>query len=231
VKSERPDLPLAIARLVRSATPVTPLEPPSIRLARWTIASTALAVVTVASLGVRADVAVQMMNGWFVARASATLAIAVAAAAVAFLASVPGIEPSRPVRGLPLAAGLAWAVLLVVGMIAEARSPVDVLLQVAPHPSCVVLIAATAVAPGVMLVRMLRDAAPVAARWTAWRAGLASLALGALGTQFVCTNDAAAHHLLWHLAPVVVLALAGIAIGSSVFGWHIDKNFAPRSHR
>ena len=32
MKSERPDLPLTIARLVRSATPVTPLARPSVRL-------------------------------------------------------------------------------------------------------------------------------------------------------------------------------------------------------
>ena len=51
VKSERPDLPLTIARLVRSATPVTPLERPSVRLARWAITSTALALVSVAILG------------------------------------------------------------------------------------------------------------------------------------------------------------------------------------
>ena len=92
MKSERPDLPLTIARLVRSATPVTPLERPSVRLARWAITSTALALVSVAILGVRSDAAAQMMNGWFVARATATLAIVVAAAIVAFFLSVPGAE-------------------------------------------------------------------------------------------------------------------------------------------
>jgi hypothetical protein len=70
-----------------------------------------------------------------------------------------------------------------------------------------------------MLVRMLRHAAPLQARWTGGFAGLASLALGALGTQFVCTNDAEAHHLLWHFTPVVLLALASGAVGSSLFGW------------
>ena len=217
MKSERPDLPSSIARLARSVTPVTPLEPPSVRLARWAITSTALALLSIAILGVRADVAAQMGNGWFVARATTTLAIVVAAAIVAFFMSVPGIEPSRLVRTLPLGACLVWAVMLV-GTLAAIRSPLDVLLQVTPHPSCVLLIAATAIAPGVLLVRMLRQAAPLQARWTGGFAGLASLALGALVTQFVCTNDAAAHHLLWHFTPVVLLALAGVAVGSSVFG-------------
>ena len=217
MKSERPDLPLTIATLVRSATPVTPLDPPSVRLARWAIASTALALVSVALLGMRPDAAAQLMNGWFVARATATLVIVVAAAIVAFLMSVPGVEPSRLVRALPWAVCLIWAVMLI-GTIAATRSPLAFLLQVTPHPSCVLLIAATAILPGAILVRMLRDAAPLRAAWTGGLAGLASLAVGALGTQFVCTNDAAAHHLLWHFIPVVVLTAASIAAGSSLLG-------------
>ena len=224
MKSERPDLPLTIARLVRSATPVTPLEPPSVRLARWAISSTALVLLSVVILGVRSDVAAQMMNGWFIARATATLAIGVTAAIVAFFMSVPGVEPSRPARAVPLTACLAWAVMLV-GTIAATRSPLDVLLQVTPHPSCVLLVVATALLPGATLVRMLRDAAPLQARWTGGFAGLASLALGALGTQFVCTNDAAAHHLLWHLTPVVLLTLTSAAVGSSVLGWSRRRLF------
>ena len=224
MKSERPDLPLTIARLVRSATPVTPLEPPSVRLARWAISSTALVLPSVVILGVRSDVAAQMMNGWFIARATATLAIGVTAAIVAFFMSVPGVEPSRPARAVPLTACLAWAVMLV-GTIAATRSPLDVLLQVTPHPSCVLLVVATALLPGATLVRMLRDAAPLQARWTGGFAGLASLALGALGTQFVCTNDAAAHHLLWHLTPVVLLTLTSAAVGSSVLGWSRRRLF------
>ena len=226
MKSERPDLPLTIARLVRSATPVTPLAPPSVRLARWAITSTAFALVSVPILGLRSDVAAQMMNGWFVARATVTLTIVVAAAIAAFFMSVPGAERSRLVRALPLTACFVWAALLV-GTIAANSSPLEV-LQVTPHPSCVLLIAATAFTPEVMLVRMLRHAAPLQARLTGGFAGLASLALGALGTQFVCTNDAGAHHLLWHFTPVVLLALASVAVGSSLFGWaHLQERHSP----
>ena len=224
MKSERPDLPLIIARLVRSAKPVTPLAAPSVQLTRWAVTSTALVVLSVVILGVRADMAAQMENGWFVARAAATLAIVVAAAIVAFFMSVPGLEPSLRVRALPLAAGLIWTVMLV-GTIATTRSPLDLLLRVTPHPSCLLLIAATALAPGVSLVRMLQHAAPLQAAWTAGFAGLASLALGALGAQFVCSNDAAVHHLLWHFTPVVLLTLASAAAGSAVIGWSRRRLF------
>jgi hypothetical protein len=209
---------LTIARLVRGATPVMPLEAPSVRWLRWVITSTALVLLSVVILGVRADAAAQMVNGWFVARAAATIAIALAAAIVAFLLSVPGLEPSRLVRALPVAASLVWGGMLI-GAIAATRSPLDLLLRAAPHPSCVLLIVATAFLPGAILVRMLRRAAPLAARWTGGLAGLASLAVGGLAAQFVCPNDAAAHHLLWHFTPFVLLTLASIAVGSSLPGW------------
>jgi len=158
-----------------------------------------------------------MVNEWFVVRAGATVAIAAGAAIVAFLMSVPGQEPSLPARALPLSACLVWTAMLA-GAIRTGGSALDRLLEVTPHPSCALFIAATALPAGAMLVLMLRRAAPLQARWTAGLAGLASLALGALSTQFVCTNDTAAHHLLWHVAPVVLLAVPGFAFGSALLG-------------
>jgi hypothetical protein len=167
---------------------------------------------------VRPDIAAQVGNGWFLARAAATLAIVASAAVVAFSMSVPGLEPSRWVRALPASACVVWTA-MPVGVIAAARAPLDLLMQATPHPSCVLLMVATAILPGAILVRMLRDAAPLPARWTGGFAGLATLAVGALATQFVCTNDAAAHHLLWHVAPLVLLTLASAAAGPTLTGW------------
>ena len=216
MKNERPDLPLTIARLVRSATPVAPLAPPLVRMTRWTIAAAGLVLLSVLLLGVRADVAPRMTDGWFIARAAATLVIVAAAVAVAFPISVPGVWPSRAARTLPVMAGVGWGVMLA-AVLAFAGSPLERLLLVQPHPMCVLQIVGIALLPGAALTRMLRRAAPLRRRWTGGLAGLASAALGALGTQFVCGDDTAAHHLLWHFTPVVLLALAGVALSSSVF--------------
>jgi hypothetical protein len=216
VKNERPDLPLTIARLVRSATPVAPLAPPLVRMTRWTIAAAGLVLLSVVLLGVRVDVAPRMIDGWFIARAVATLAIVAVAAAVAFLISVPGVWPSRAARTLPVMAGVAWGVMLAAAL-AFAGSPWERLLLVQPHPMCVLQIVGIALLPGVALTRMLRRAAPLRRQWAGGLAGLATAALGALGAQFVCGDDTAAHHLLWHFTPVVLLALAGVAMGASVF--------------
>jgi hypothetical protein len=216
VKNEPPDLPLTIARLVRSATPVARLAPPLIRMTRWTIVAASLVSLWVVLLGVRVDAAPRMTDGWFIARAVATLVIVAAAATVAFLISVPGVWPSRAARTLPAMAGVAWGVMLAAAL-AFAGSPLERLLLVQPHPVCVLQIAGLALLPGVVLTRMLRRAAPLRRRWTGGLAGLAIAALGALGTQFVCGDDTAAHHLVWHFTSVVLLALAGVAMGSSIF--------------
>lgn len=218
MKSEHPDLPLTIAALARSGTAVRPLRTPSVRLARWALMSAGLGAVSLVLFGVRADAMAQAGNGWFMARAAATLAVAIGAATVAMLMSVPGIEPSRVTRALPMAACLAWAAMLIVP-IATSESPVEVLRQVAVHPSCVLFIAATALPAWAVLVRMLRRAAPLHVRWTAGLVGLASLAAGALTAQFVCSDDRAAHHLLWHFTPVVGLAVASVVAGSSLLAW------------
>jgi hypothetical protein len=218
VKSERPDLALTIARLVRSAAPVTPLDAPTARLARWLSMAMGVVFLCAVIVGARGDVAAQMANGWFVVRAATTLGIGVGAAWVVFLMSVPGVEPSGRLRALPMAGCGVWAVMLARAT-AATPAPLELLPHVTPEPSCVLLIAAIAMAPGAALVRMLRHAAPLQARWTAGLAGLASLALGALGAQVVCTNDAGAHHLLWHLAPVLLLTLGCVALGPALCGW------------
>lgn len=213
MKSEHPDLSLTIARLVRSAAPVVALERPSVRFTRWMIAAMMLVFASVIILGARADAGMLTLNGWFLARASATLAIIVTAGILAFSMSVPAGEPSRLVRAAPLAMCLMWAAILV-STLPTGKSGLVLLLQVTPHPSCALSIAATALSPAFLMLRMLRRAVPLRATLTAGFAGLASLAAGALGAQFVCTNDAAAHHLLWHFTPVVLLTLAGAAAGS-----------------
>jgi hypothetical protein len=174
--------------------------------------------VAIVILGVRADIAVQMVDGWFVARATATLAIVVAAAIIALRMSVPGLEPSGRVRALPLAVCLAWAGMLI-GPIAATQSPVDALLQVPVHPACALSITATAFPAWAVLAQMLSGAVPLQARWTGGLAGLASLAAGALGVQFVCGDDRAAHHLLWHFTPVAGLTIVSAVAGSRLFRW------------
>ena len=211
MKNDQPDIASTIAVLVRDATPVAPLDLPSVRVTRWVLVSAAAAVLAVTWLGARPDAASQLGRPWFAARAALTLATAIAAAVVAVRMSVPGLARAHGLRAVPWGLCLGWGALLV-GALAATGAPLRLLRDVSPHVSCFACITAIGFVPGAWLVCSLRQAAPLDTRWTGGCAGLAGAAAGALATQFVCGSDAPAHHLLWHFLPVVVIALAQLAL-------------------
>ena len=225
MKSDQPDIASTIAALVRDATPVAPLDLPSVRVTRWALVSAAAAVLAVAWLGARPDLALQLGRPWFAARAALTLATAMTAAVVAVRMSVPGLARAHGLRAVPWALCLGWGALLV-GALAATGTPLRLLRDASPHLSCCICITAIGLVPGVWLMCSLRQAAPLDARWTGGCAGLAGAAAGALATQFVCGSDAPAHHLLWHLLPVAVLALAQLAVAPLLFS-HPDIRRRP----
>jgi hypothetical protein len=216
VKNDRPDLARIIATLVREATPVASLERPLVRVGRWALGAAAVVLLAVSVLGLRDDAASQLVRPWFMARAGVTLGTATAAAIVGVRMSVPGLAGGHGLRGLPWAVGLAWGALLA-AKLASTGAPLRLLQHAPAHLSCVIGIGAIGLGPAVWLVRTLRQAAPLDARGTAGCVGLASAASGALAMQFICGSDAPAHHLLWHFAPVMLIALAVLALAPRLF--------------
>lgn len=223
MSSDRPQLPRLIAQLARDATPVTPLPSPAIRCGAWLLSATAAAAIVTIVLGLRPHVGAHLQDTRFVAAAIATFGLAVAAAASAFVISVPGNGDRPGIRALPLLAVLPWATLLWWRLTAAASAdgiePIALLAATRWHPVCVLLILTIAALPGIALFTMLRRAAPLHAWWTGALAALASLALGGVGTQFVCPIDAPGHQLLWHFTPVVLLTFTGLFLGARFFDW------------
>lgn len=222
MKPERPPLPLVIAQLARDAAPVTPLPSPFARWATWTLkAVTAAAIVTIL-VGflprLRPAFAADVRDPRFLLAALLTGGLALTAAGAAFALSVPGVARDRLARVVPLLAAIAWATLLWTRLLAIGH-PVAHIAAVPWHPVCVLLILTISALPGLWLFGMLRRAAPLQTLWTGALAALASLALGALGTQFICPIDDPAHHVVWHFTPVMVLTFLGLALGSRVFDW------------
>jgi hypothetical protein len=219
VTADRSPLPRLIAQLARDATPVTPLPPPSARWMTWALKAAAAAAIVTILLGLRPDVDACVHDPRFVAAALATLALALTAAAGAFALSVPGAGARRAVRACPLLAAAAWATLLWLRLTAAGGEPITQLAATPWHPACVLLILSVGTVPGIWLFAMLRRAAPLQPLWTGALAALASLALGALGTQFVCPIDAPGHQVLWHFTPVVLITFVGLALGARLFDW------------
>jgi hypothetical protein len=74
----------------------------------------------------------------------------------------------------------------------------------------------TGLVPVVLIVVLVRRAAPLEFVWTSALSLLAGLALGAIGALFICPIDRAAHLLLWHVTPVVVLTVTGAIAGRAL---------------
>lgn len=218
MKPERAPLPEVIARLARDATPVTPLPSPLARWGVWTLKAALAAAIVTMLLGVRHDLAFHLRDARFVLAAAFTGLLALTAAADAFLLSVPGVSPGRLAKTMPLIALIAWGTLLWTRMIAIG-DPVAEIAATPRHPACVLLILMISAVPGIALFGMLRQAAPLEARWTGVCAALGAFACGALGTQFVCNIDAPGHQLLWHFVPVVVLTSVGLVLGARLLQW------------
>ena len=55
--------------------------------------------------------------------------------------------------------------------------------------------------------------------WSAALATLASVALGAAATQFLCPIDDPAHQLVGHVLPVAFLSVWGAIVGGRSLNW------------
>jgi hypothetical protein len=228
VKPERSPLPLVIARLAKDATPVTPLPSPLARWGRWTLRAIAAGAIVTVLLGLRPDIAARAVDARFVVAALFTGGLALSAAAAAFILSVPGAAGGRVARVVPLMSAIAWATLLWTRLTAIG-DPIAQIVATPWHPVCVLLILSVGGLPSLWLFAMLRRAAPLQTRWTGALAALAALALGALGTQFVCPIDAPGHQLLWHFGPVILLTTVGLLLGARLFDWRRITRRAARS--
>lgn len=209
------DLALTIARLARHGTPVTPLAPPLVRLARWLLVALVASLAIVGLLGVRADVVARLADEWFLARAGLAFVVVTVAALSALRLGVPGAGRPRA-TGLAVAAGLVGWGLVSVSMLMTTGAPIRALRDVQPHVFCALRTLAIGVVPAALLVMMLRRASPLQPRQAGSFAVLAGVALGVMGTQFVCPDDSAAHHLVWHAAPVLMFAAMGLALPRSL---------------
>ncbi|AMY08211.1 hypothetical protein LuPra_01404 [Luteitalea pratensis] len=206
-----------IDRLVRDATPVRPLARPAVRLVRWALAAALCLAAGVAWVHLRHDLAETMWTASFLGQAGLLIGTALLAATAALVVSVPGAEPTPATRWLPLVAITAWAAWLFAAIVAQPED--SRVWWPAPAPQCGVDITLLGIVPGVLLWSLVRRAAPLRPAWTGLLATLTAAALGALGTQLICSNNDAAHLLLWHFGPVTMLTVAGIALGRRFLRW------------
>ena len=196
-----------ISTLVADLAPVRRLRSADARALLWASLALVCAGLGTFLLGVRPDLQVRLVDSTYLAEGAALLVVFASSARCAFALTVPGIEMGTLKRHLPVLALMAWILL-----VAARTSSLGISLS--PGLRCAWRMLALGLAPAGAAFFMLRRAAPRKRGWTGLFALLSAAALGSLGTQIICTRDAPGHILVWHVAPLVLTALLGIAAGA-----------------
>ncbi len=201
-----------IGRLVSDALPVKRSARPLVLFARWSAISVLYLAAGVLVIGAREDLANLWHEAGFLAHTLLVFSVAVLAATAAFTISIP-VRQQRVLLGssaIALAAWLGW----IVGALITASEP-----HAGYGWKCLRNILVLAAPLGAVMYYMISRAAPLRTGMAGWLAALSAAAAADLATRFICRNDHALHALIWHLAPVVVLAGAGVGLGQVMFRW------------
>jgi hypothetical protein len=207
-----------IQQLAGDVQPVSRLRPVAMRLAGWVVLAAVSFGVVLLLMGVRRSLGDGADRADFAFEAALLIVTALSAAAGALVVSVPGAERSPVVRWAPVIAATAsilWAA-GELGYAAATGAPTG-RLTFAWH--CVYKTSSIAAVPGIALFVMVRRAAPLRAVWAGLLAVLATAAVGVLGANVICPNDRPLHMLLWHVAPMMLFAAGGAALGAWLLKW------------
>lgn len=210
--------------LVRDLTPVARLASPLRRSLYFALASAPVTLLLAAHSGLRADLGAKLVDPTFAFETLSLLTLFAGAALAALTSAIPGLSAKPALRLMAGGAG-AWlfliACLAVTGVgsspIAFARLSEPAFLASGFACLCRSLLLATL--PMLILVSMVRRARAAhatVARLTGALVFVCAGTLAVLGTRLVCAKDDAQHVLTWHAMPLVILALAGWILGTSL---------------
>lgn len=207
-----------IQDLASAVEPVRRLRPVAVRALGWCVLSLGSLAAVAFIMGVRRDLGDAVDSADFFFEAALLIVTALSAAAGALTISVPGAERRALVRWAPVMAGVA-CVLWAAGELAMASVTGAPTGRVTFAWHCVYKTASVAAVPGIALFVMVRQAAPLRAGWAGLLALLATAAVGVLGANVICPVDRPVHMLLWHVAPLMLFAALGAALGTWLLRW------------
>ena len=198
-----------IGALSERVTPVAVLPPPAARAGRFLAFAIALIGALVLMHDSRDDLAARFAETSFYVPWAASVAVAVTAAFAAFHMAVPGSP--RWIVALPAAPLAVWLGMLGTGCVAELAEQGTAVLGVSY--GCLQFIGLTSVPLGIVLVWMLRRAAPILPAATLAMGSLAAASAGSAGLELFHHLQTSTMVLVWHLGTVALVALVGLALG------------------
>lgn len=209
-----PDL---IESLSATAGPVRRLRPPLVRVAVWLLLAALILVLLAILLGVREDISERLTESIFALRLSGALASGVLAAVAAFYLSLP--DRSRWWGFLPVPGVALWASTVGYGCLTNWVSLDPVGMRLGTAAQCFATLLLTSLPLSLLMLVMLRHAAPLRPGAVALSGGLAIAGIAATALSIFHNIDATVMVLLWNLGvAAMITALAG-AFGRRMFAW------------
>jgi len=206
-----------IHNIALQCRPVKPIGHPVKRFLIWAMSSVLLIAAGVLFFRPAPDFSV-VSSPSFIFPAIAMLCISLICTLSAFILSVPNKDAQR-FDIVPIVIVTFWFGLMIYMF---ASTDLD---DSRPGLVCIFRMTILAIVPAAILFYMLKRAAPMQSGLIGLLATLGSLAFAGIGLQFICHKSTLGTHVLvWHLMPLSVLALLGVAIGHWMFRWTGNRN-------
>ena len=204
-----------IELLARQAAPVRRLRPPVQRAAVWILVAATILLLFTALHGVRPDLLERLRQPDFALGIAGALLSGILAAVAAFQLSLP--DRSAFWLWLPAPAVVLWAATIGYGCLANwIVLPPDA-VSFATSMRCLATLVLTSLPLSLVLLVMLRHAAPIRPTQVAMCGSLAVSGVAATALSVFHEIDATVMVLLWNVGTAALIVLIGVAFGRRLF--------------
>lgn len=206
-----------IRSLSATATPVKRLPHPAWRTVTWMAISLVYVAGFVWFIGVRPDILLKLAEPRYLLEVISAFMTSIMAAAGAFCAGCPGRPLWERFGAFPFLA--VWLASLGEGCWRQWDAEGAVALQLHVDLVCFESILLVGFLPAVLILVMVRRAAPIAPMSTMGLAALAATALGAAALRLFHDQDVSIMLLVWQFGTVVSMAALAFLAGRLFLRW------------
>jgi hypothetical protein len=201
-----------ITKLSRDVKPVKRIPSLSILFLGWLIGASLCLAGGICTFGYPMDMGEYGYNSQFILESVLLFSTFFLASACAIAMGVPGTKGTEIFRRVTLIFLGSWFLLVLFrGERLIALEGMSALIQ-GLQGYCPLDILMMGLLPAVLLLFILRKAAPLNLEWSGIMALLAVGSLAAFGVQFTCRFDSPVHIFIYHVLPVIGLGMIGYLI-------------------
>jgi hypothetical protein len=216
-----PDL---ISSLAKDLPPVRRLRPPLVRASCWLALAAAVLTLLAIAQGLRPDLAQRLGDPAFAVGLFGALLTGIFAAIAAFLVSLP--DRSRLWLLLPLPALGIWLSNIGYQCLSQWISIGPDGIALGEAARCLATLVLTSLPLSLMMLVMLRHAAPLRPRMVTVMGSLSVAAITATALSLFHSMDATVMILMWNFGTAIVLVALGSVFARKMFRWVAPRTLA-----